>query len=52
MIKSDDKRRARINCMRYFLANLDYPDKDEKVIGKTDQLIVGQPELVSGNDAA
>jgi polyphosphate kinase 2 len=52
LIKSDDKRRARINCMRYFLANLDYPDKNEKVIGKPDELIVGQPQQASANDVA
>ena len=41
VIKSDDKKRARINCMRHFLYHLDYPDKDESVLGQPDPLIVG-----------
>ena len=41
IVKSDDKKRARISCMRYFLNELDYPDKDTSVVYKPDQLIVG-----------
>jgi hypothetical protein len=41
VIKSDDKKRARINCMRHFLYHLDYPDKNEAVLGEPDPLIVG-----------
>lgn len=41
VIKSDDKKRARINCMRHFLSNLDYPGKDKRVVRKPDPLIVG-----------
>jgi polyphosphate kinase 2 len=41
VIKSDDKKRARINCMRHFLFHLDYPEKDESVLGQPDPLIVG-----------
>jgi polyphosphate kinase 2 len=41
VVKSDDKKRARINCMRDFLSRLDYPDKDEEVVEKADPLIVG-----------
>lgn len=45
IIKSDDKKRARINCIRYFLSQLDYPDKDEKAIGVVDPLIVMLPDI-------
>ena len=41
IIKSDDKKRARLNCMRHFLASLDYPNKDESVVRSPDPLIVG-----------
>lgn len=41
VIKSDDKKRARINCMRHLLWNLDYPDKDEELVCAPDSLIVG-----------
>lgn len=42
VIKSNDKKRARLNCMRHFLASLDYPDKDVDLVGAPDPLIVGQ----------
>ena len=45
IIKSDDKKRARLNCIRYFLHQLDYPNKDVKAIGKVDPLIVMQPNM-------
>ena len=41
VVKSDDKKRARLNCMRYFLSTLPYPGKDHKVVGDADPLIVG-----------
>lgn len=41
IIKSDDKKRARLNCMRHFLWNLPYPDKDHRVVHQPDPLIVG-----------
>lgn len=41
IVKSNDKKRARLNTMRHFLASLDYPDKDERVVGEIDPLIVG-----------
>lgn len=50
VIKSDDKKRARLNCMRHFLAQLDYPDKDEKVVNGPDPLIVGTPAQVIQKD--
>ncbi len=50
VIKSDDKKRARINCMRYFLSQLDYPDKDIKAIGKPDPLIVGSAAQIYEKD--
>jgi polyphosphate kinase 2 len=49
IIKSDDKKRARLNCMRHFLSSLDYPDKDAHGIGAPDPLIVGASAHVIGN---
>lgn len=46
IIKSDDKKRARINCMRHFLHSLDYPGKDLTVVRAPDPLIVGSPSQV------
>lgn len=41
VVKSDDKKRARINCMRHFLYSLDYPAKDPTIAFKPDEKIVG-----------
>jgi polyphosphate kinase 2 (PPK2 family) len=46
IIKSNDKKRARIACMQHFLNSLEYPGKDAKVVGVPDPLIVGQAEHV------
>ena len=46
IIKSDDKKRARLNCMQYFLSKLDYPDKDLEVVSNPDPLIIGSPSQV------
>ncbi|MFW9610237.1 MAG: polyphosphate kinase 2 [Aquaspirillum sp.] len=46
VIKSDDKKRARIHCMRYFLHSLPYPDKDPKVACAPDPLLVGSAATV------
>lgn len=45
IVKSDDKRRARIACMQHFLSSLDYPDKDDSVVTGPDPLIVGCPRV-------
>jgi len=41
VVRSDDKKRARINCMRHFLNALDYPDKDPDVVYAPDPLVIG-----------
>ena len=48
IIKSDDKKRARLNCMRHFLSSLPYPEKDVHAIGHPDPLIVGSSAHVIG----
>ncbi|MGB6208124.1 polyphosphate kinase 2 [Mycobacterium sp.] len=42
VVKSNDKKRARINAMRHLLAKCDYDDKDQEVVGEPDPLIVGR----------
>ena len=46
IIKSDDKKRARLNCMRHFLSTLDYPGKDLKIATPPDLKIVGRADHV------
>ncbi|MDY6921443.1 MAG: polyphosphate kinase 2 [Pseudomonadota bacterium] len=50
VIKSDDKKRARINAMRYLLARADYPDKDPQVAVEPDPLIVGSARDIHEQD--
>ncbi|NTV96113.1 MAG: polyphosphate kinase 2 [Thiobacillus sp.] len=50
VIKSDDKKRARLNCMRHFLSCLPYPDKDEHVAHAPDPLLVGSASKVLENE--
>ncbi|MGY9048149.1 UDP-galactose-lipid carrier transferase [Puniceibacterium antarcticum] len=45
VIRSDDKRRARLAAIRTVLSALDYPRKDKKALGKIDTKICGGPEL-------
>ncbi len=42
VIKSNDKKRARLEAIRCVLAQFDYPEKDERVVGRPDRLIVGR----------
>jgi polyphosphate kinase 2 len=46
VVKSNDKRRARIEAMRHVLARFDYPDKDFDVVGEPDAQIVGRAHEV------
>ena len=41
VIKSNDKKRARIEALRCVLSKLDYDDKDPEVVGTPDPRIVG-----------
>jgi polyphosphate kinase len=40
VVRSNDKKRARINAMRFFLGQFDYDGKDDDVVGAPDPLIV------------
>jgi polyphosphate kinase 2 (PPK2 family) len=48
VIKSDCKKRARLNAMRYLLLRLPYGNKDAVTIGTVDPLLVGRAALVAG----
>ena len=49
IVKSDDKKRARLNCMQHFLSTLPYPNKDAQVVHGPDPLIVGSSSHVLGS---
>ena len=44
IVKSSDKKRARINCMQHFLSSLNYPDKNKRLVRGPDPLIVGESQ--------
>jgi polyphosphate kinase 2 len=46
VIKSDCKKRARLNAMRYVLHKLPYTNKDIDAIGNLDLLLVGRAHIV------
>ncbi len=41
VVKSNDKKRARLEALRYVLSSTDYAEKDEAIVGRPDPLIVG-----------
>jgi polyphosphate kinase 2 len=43
VVRSDCKKRARLNAMRYVLHRLPYANRDLKAIGAVDPFIVGRP---------
>ena len=50
VIRSDDKKRGRINCMRHFLHNIDYAGKDHDVVFAPDPLIAGTSKEICEKD--
>src|SRR3712207_9024077 len=50
VIKSNDKKRARLEAMRVVLGGLDYADKDPDVVGEPDPRIVGSAASIFDSD--
>ena len=49
VIKSDDKRRAHLNCMRHFLRALPYDGRDDRVIQAPDPQVLRERSHMSGH---
>ena len=50
VIRSNDKRRARLNAIRHVLLSMEYEGKDLDAIGEIDPNILGYgPDFVSGD---
>jgi polyphosphate kinase len=47
VVKSNDKKRARLGAMRHVLSRFDYADKDPEIAVPPDPLIVGSASLLS-----
>jgi polyphosphate kinase 2 len=41
VVKSNDKKRGRLEAMRHVLARFDYTDRDDEVLGLPDRLLIG-----------
>jgi polyphosphate kinase 2 len=50
VVKSNDKKRARLEAMRHILEQFDYPRKDPEVVGKPDRKIIGAAAQLSERD--
>ncbi len=46
VIRSDCKRRARLEALRHVVRNVDYDPKNPKAVGKPDTKVIGGPSLV------
>ena len=46
VVKSNDKRRARLEAIRYVLSRVSYEGKDEDLVGQPDPLLVGPAPLL------
>ncbi|SLN39234.1 Polyphosphate kinase 2 (PPK2) [Roseovarius gaetbuli] len=46
VVKSNDKKRARLNCMLHFLSSLDYPGKDLEIAHAPDPQIISTAQHV------
>jgi polyphosphate kinase 2 len=47
VVKSNDKKRARLEAIRHILEQFDYDGKDEEVVGRPDRKIIGPSALLS-----
>ena len=52
VVKSNDKKRARLEAMRHILEQFDYDGKDKEVVGKPDSKIIGSAALLSEQPTA
>ena len=48
VVRSADKRRARVNAIRAVLSQLDYDGRNDAAVGDVDAKIVGGPEVMTG----
>ena len=51
VVKSNDKKRARLEALRYVLSSSDYAEKDSLIVGQPDPLIVGPAPMLRESGA-
>jgi polyphosphate kinase 2 len=47
VVKSNDKKRARLEAIKFILSKFDYKGRNDEVIGKADHLLIGPPSVLS-----
>jgi hypothetical protein len=47
VVKSNDKKRARLEAIKHVLRKYDYEGKNEEVIGAPDTNLIGPPSVLS-----
>jgi len=47
VVKSNDKKRARLEAMRHILEQFDYDGKDTEIVGNPDRKIIDKPAMLS-----
>ncbi len=47
VVKSNDKKRARLEAIRHILEQFDYDGKNEEIVGKPDRRIIGPSNLLA-----
>jgi polyphosphate kinase 2 (PPK2 family) len=52
VVKSNDKKRARLEAIKHVLRKFDYDGKDEQAIGEPDQALIGPPSALSEHNPA
>ncbi|HEV7625032.1 MAG TPA: polyphosphate kinase 2, partial [Streptomyces sp.] len=50
VVKSNDKKRARLEAIKHVLLKFDYEGKDPEVIGAPDKALIGPPSVMSEHD--
>ena len=45
IVRTDDKRRARIHAIRHVLSQFDYTGRDDKALGVVDGKVCGGPDI-------
>ena len=47
VVKSNDKKRARLEAIKHVLSKFDYEGKNTELIGEPDKLLIGPPSVLS-----
>src|SRR5690348_14909416 len=50
VVKSNDKKRARLEAIKHVLAKFDYEGKNLEVLGEPDKALIGPPSVMSEHD--